>query len=583
METLRYIILVNTLLAVVSIAYYVLLRRETFFSLNRLALWLGLACALLFPLLELPDWRPLPVRAAMQRTTQAIVPKILPEPQPDVTITFPDKKTYRAFQNQPEKFAWNWQLSLIILYTIGFSTVLIRFSIQLVSLQRLIRKSLHEVYEGFTLAKNSTVTSPFSFFSWVVLNPANYTSIELEHILRHERVHVRERHSLDTIGAELVCIFFWFNPAAYLFRHLLHQTLEFRADQVVLTEGVDAKTYQFNLLKASLLSDQSRLTNPFYGPTLRQRIGMINGRPSDSLAWCRYVAWVVLLGTLIIACKHPHTDSQDATFVNLKRPFPLSNATRVLTNELDQEVGVWYRRASLLSSGRIISINDKPVVISPLFNYPEILCLKNNRLSLKHIDIGLIKVLINGQETAPSALSALTFEEVDDVLIYQKRDDGVNTSKYPESYRLFVSTTHKTPAINYVRATWKQFLLANAISDYPLGRSESFSMNGLLEATFFHNKFAFVKRKKDDYLKLYDEYADDIDVYINGLPANAKSLETVHIREVAKLYTRERSFQEWRTEHDRAKRFAIYVETAPQRAKRDSSYYVFSPFYSGDF
>ncbi len=45
METLRYLVLANGLLVVVSVAYYVLLRRETFFGANRLALWLGLTAA----------------------------------------------------------------------------------------------------------------------------------------------------------------------------------------------------------------------------------------------------------------------------------------------------------------------------------------------------------------------------------------------------------------------------------------------------------------------------------------------------------------------------------------------------------
>ena len=34
METLRYVVLVNGLLAALSVAYYVLLRRETFFGAN---------------------------------------------------------------------------------------------------------------------------------------------------------------------------------------------------------------------------------------------------------------------------------------------------------------------------------------------------------------------------------------------------------------------------------------------------------------------------------------------------------------------------------------------------------------------
>lgn len=254
METLRYVLLANGLLAVVSITYYVLLRRETFFGANRLALWLGLAASLILPLLEVPDWRPEPVRAVMQRTARVIVPRVLPNPsivQPEITITYPNGQTYPAFSRQQETVhtlpaVWRW---LIGLYVAGVLFLFIRFGIRLASLVRLIHQSIHEHYTDFILVRNESITSPFSFFNWVVLNPDYHEPSELEQILRHERVHVRERHSLDMVGAELLCILLWFNPAAYLFRYLLHQTLEFSADRAVLAEGVDAQTINTIWLK----------------------------------------------------------------------------------------------------------------------------------------------------------------------------------------------------------------------------------------------------------------------------------------------------------------------------------------------
>ncbi|UFH56221.1 M56 family metallopeptidase [Spirosoma sp. KNUC1025] len=308
METLRYVVLANGLLAVVSIAYYVLLRRETYFRTNRLALWIGVAGALLLPLLELPDWRPQPIRTAMQRTAQVIVPKVLPAPQrssPDITITFPNKKTYQAFQKQQNRYVWSWQLSIIALYAVGVLLLLVRFGIQLVSLQRLIWGSEHESYNDFTLVVNQGVTSPFSFFKWVVVNPAKHTPNELEHILRHERVHVRELHSLDMLGAELICILSWFNPAAYLFRYLLHQTLEFRADHAVLAEGVDAKVYQYNLLKVSLSSGHSRLTNYFGRSQLKSRIAMLNQQESSKVSWLKYPVFFIAALTVASAFARP--------------------------------------------------------------------------------------------------------------------------------------------------------------------------------------------------------------------------------------------------------------------------------------
>lgn len=586
METLRYVVLANVLLAVVSIAYYALLRRETFFGANRLALWLGLAGALLLPLLELPDWRPEHVRTVMHRTAQVIIPKVLPNltsPQPTVTITLPNQKTYKAFQDQPARFVWSWQIGILLLYITGVCLLLIRFGVQLASLRRLIRKSVHELYTDFTLVRNKDITSPFSFFNWVVLNPDQHLPDELDQILRHERVHVQQRHSFDMIGAELVCILFWFNPAAYLFRQLLHQTLEFSADRAVLTEGVDARAYQYNLVKVSLSGGQSIITNHFSGPTLRQRVGMMNSQRSGSSAWWRYGIWTLLISMMALACRHGNTDYEGTVFRHGIAPFPLTNATRVLAAELEKADMPFFRESALLPSDNTVLINGKRVTLMPFNSYPKILYLQNNHLALKLPNVEQAKVFINGQASSATALSALTFERVSDLFVYQKWEDAPKSKEFPELYRVFISTTHKTPTQSPARMKWKQYLQANAVSDYPLGNANTFSMNKLLEATFFSNKLAFVKRTKNEHLKLYDELVNDIDLYINGLPTDSKGIESVHVREVDKLYTRERPFEEWANGPARQHRFILYIQTTPKRAKRDSSYYVFSPFYSGDF
>lgn len=340
METLRYVVLANGLLAVVSSAFYVLLRRETFFGANRLALWLGLTASLVLPLLELPDWRPQPVRAVMQRTARVIVPKVLPAPptaQSDITITFPNGRTYPAFSGQVVRSGWSWQQSLIGLYVAVLILLLIRFGTRLRSLMRLIRRSAQEPYDAFTLVSNDSVTSPFSFFGWVVLNPDHHTPDELEQILRHERVHVRARHSVDMIGAELVSIVFWFNPAAYLFRQLVHQTLEFSADRAVLTEGIDAKAYQHHLVKVSLSAGQSVITNHFSTSQLKSRIVMLNKPNSAPATWLNYPVLCIAALTVAATFARPQIKM-------LKKYVPTAVVATVIgtepTNTPAQEIAV---------------------------------------------------------------------------------------------------------------------------------------------------------------------------------------------------------------------------------------------------
>ncbi|SFD14719.1 hypothetical protein [Spirosoma endophyticum] len=232
---------------------------------------------------------------------------------------------------------------------------------------------------------------------------------------------------------------------------------------------------------------------------------------------------------MTFACRHKQSDHPEIATFSVSA-FASINATRALAAELDKPEMPWFRASAFLKEqNQVDTVRFQNRIIirsnSATAHYPKILCLRNNHLGLKLPDGQQAKLFINGEKEPVQSLSALTFNEVNDLLVYQKWEDLAEASAYPESHRVFVSTTHKTPAKNPVRTRWEQYLRANAVSDHPLGQTSTFSMNKLLEATFFQNKLAFIERTKEDYLKLYDEYSTDIDLYINGLPVDAKSIE----------------------------------------------------------
>jgi len=574
MDSLRYVLLINSLLVVVSGTYYLLLRHETFFRTNRIVLWLGMAAALLLPMLELPDWRPQPVRTVMQRTAQVIMPKMLPPsfyPRPEVTVMFPNGRKYLAFTEQPFSLTWSWQLGLLITYALGVVLLTIRFGIQLLSLSRLIRRADSEMYDDFRLVRTSQAIAPFSFFNWVVVNPEQHSSGELEQILRHERVHVLSRHSLDMIATELICILFWFNPAAYLFRYLVQQTLEFGADKAVLAEGVDEKAYQYSLLSVGLLAGYSSGSmNQFSGPSLRQRIAMINRERSGSIAWVRYVFWFLLMATMAFACRRKMSTADAKPSVNVLAAI---NPTRALVVALEDKK-TWHKQIALYNSklGTKI-IEGNPIIIQ----------LKDNKFTIADDYKYSVDAYMNGKPVSLEALEKLSPEFIDELFVMQQWDDRPETDGNAKPFQVLVQTRSQVVPFNTVRRHFFTLLQVAAISKHPLGESYSFNMNQLLEATFFHNKDALVERTQNEHLKVYDEFKNDVEIFINDIPAKLADVETVHVREVARLHTKERPYTEWFRADNPASRFELHILTTPKRAKRDSSYYVFSPFYTGDF
>lgn len=320
-------------------------------------------------------------------------------------------------------------------------------------------------------------------------------------------------------------------------------------------------------------------TNQFGGSELRQRIGMINQQRSGQRAWLRYVLWAGLSGLVALACRHG--DDKDTVSGVVQRPGRVSatNATRSLVNALDARPSEWDQEGAMAERGeRTIVIYGVTRQLFSFYDYPTILSLHDGKLRLYETDAQYVRVFINGRESTAQVLETTSFAAVNELFIYRNRTPQSN-----EQYRILLSTSHENRAYTSEKKKWKTFMEARAAGGNVYGDSHTFSMNQLLEATFFHDKRAFVERTKDDHLLLPDEYASSADLFINGLPASPEDIETVHIREVDKLYTRERPFEEWHTGTNPQKRYILYIETAPKRAKRDSSYYVFSPFYSGDF
>ena len=116
---------------------------------------------------------------------------------------------------------------------------------------------------------------PFSFGNSIFINRRQHTEPELQEIIRHEFVYIRQKHSIDMLWTELLCLLNWFNPFAWLLKKAIRQNLEFIADQEVLDHGISKKEYQYLLLKVTG-NNQYSIATPFNFSSLKKRIAMMN-------------------------------------------------------------------------------------------------------------------------------------------------------------------------------------------------------------------------------------------------------------------------------------------------------------------
>jgi beta-lactamase regulating signal transducer with metallopeptidase domain len=193
-------------------------------------------------------------------------------------------------------------------------------------------------------------TAPFSFYNAIYLDTTRYDASELESILQHELVHVSQKHTLDVLVAECICIVQWFNPAAWMLKHAIKQNLEFIADDQVLRKGINRKGYQYLLLKVSGAIPHSLATNLLF-PSLKERISMMNKDRSGKKQLLKYLC-IIPLACLLVFAFGTRTNSSYTD----KDEFSLSSVSFYISDEQAARIIKLDQANSLLKEGGAISL-----------------------------------------------------------------------------------------------------------------------------------------------------------------------------------------------------------------------------------
>ncbi|MEM9888054.1 MAG: M56 family metallopeptidase [Bacteroidota bacterium] len=310
-----YILHVATLLACFYILYKLLLEKETFFGLHRYILVAAIVLSFSLPLYQVPpSWSLWQTEATLEETDY------------QAEMTFSEESTSTFEKNAAEKVEKEismppseiavtessttsktslfknlsiWQI-LWTIYWIGVAIFSIHFFLQLATLvYKIIR--LPSMKDGrYRIVELERDEPPYSFLNCIFIHPEKYDWETYNQIIAHEKVHIQQLHSFDMILAELLVVFQWFNPAAWQYRKMIENNLEFLTDQSMLLQGVARKTYQLNLLKVSVPQHPIGLAMNYNQSTLKKRIKMMNAKKSSVRSSWKYLAILPILGLSII-------------------------------------------------------------------------------------------------------------------------------------------------------------------------------------------------------------------------------------------------------------------------------------------
>ena len=288
-EFLTYDLKVAVLLAVFYMFYRMLLARETFHRVNRVVLLLTAIASFVLPLCVI----------TMHETVTMEMPQM---PLIDTDLNVP---VLPAEEPQTPL----WQILLPILFLIGMVATLGHTLWSLFKIVSLISKSeKHPQDDGTVICVTGNADmAPFSWMLYIVMNRSDYEEHN-ETILAHERGHIRLHHSWDLLLVDTLTSLQWFNPAIWMLRSDLRAVHEYEADGVVLSQGINARQYQYLLItKAASIGGYS-LANGISHSTLKNRINMMLHKKSNPTRLFKLVALIPIVAAALAVNAETVTD-----------------------------------------------------------------------------------------------------------------------------------------------------------------------------------------------------------------------------------------------------------------------------------
>jgi len=279
MNWLHYLLEANLYLGIFYAVYCLFLNKETHYTLNRVYLLLSCIISFVLPMVQI-GW----LKALESPTTAFIIPRN------------GKQAIDHKLAAQP---ALNFQGLLLYAYILGvvvFTAVLLVRLYQLAKLTKATKTLVDDKYKLINIEGSNTA---FSFFNYLFIGTKTE---ENNIIIRHELVHIRQKHSADIVFLELIKIINWFNPLIYLLQISLKTIHEYIADEQTAAQESDALSYSSFLVSNAYGLNGSTLAHSFFNYNLlKKRIIMLNQKRSGKLARLKYLVAVPISAGLLCA------------------------------------------------------------------------------------------------------------------------------------------------------------------------------------------------------------------------------------------------------------------------------------------
>ena len=259
--------------AVMSAYYLLFLRDKTFHHYNRFYLLGTMVLSLLLPLLK--------VEYFTIETDSRI-------------LLLLNQFNQNSAQEVENSFNF-WDFGALILGIVSIY-LLAKLTLGLVKIHQLKKEFPKESIEGITFYNTNLHDAPFSFFRNLFWKKSILINSDLgKQILKHEMVHIEQKHSFDKLFVQIIQSLFWFNPIFYFIKKEITLIHEYLADKKAV-KNADTRAFAQMLLASNFSGNVLPATSPFLSSNLKKRLKMLTQKNTKYSYARRILALPILFG-----------------------------------------------------------------------------------------------------------------------------------------------------------------------------------------------------------------------------------------------------------------------------------------------
>ncbi len=331
--------------------YFVFLKDKTFHHYNRFYLLSIVVVSIFLPLIK--------------------VEYFTIEVNPDIYLLLNQFNVVQPQNATPNDFnVFSLVFPIVGLVSVFF---ILKFLGGILKIQTLKKKYPKTEFEGIHFYETALEDAPFSFFKNLFWKDSIPLQSDLgRQILKHEMVHIEQKHTWDKILISTVQSLFWFNPIFYFLKKEISIIHEYLADKKAI-EKSDTKAFAAMLLGSHFIGNTLPATSPFLSSNLKKRLIMLK-KSHTKYSYARKILALPLVFAIgfafLVNAKNREISATNIEIAEAVSQIKKDTVKTEVTATLIEDSGVSFAdKVNLSNEKTTFSIGEKSVSKSEYLKY----------------------------------------------------------------------------------------------------------------------------------------------------------------------------------------------------------------------